>query len=68
MTIGQRINLIRCERDMSLDQLAEKANVSKNTICSWIYRGVHPDIELLCSVADVLQVSLDELAGRNYTK
>ena len=64
MTIGQRINLIRYEKDLSLDQLAQKANVSKNTICYWIYRGGHPDIELLCSVADVLEVSLDELAGR----
>lgn len=64
MTIGQRINFARYDREMSLDKLAEKSNVSKNTIVGWIYRGVHPDIELLISVADALDISLDELVGR----
>lgn len=64
MTIGQRINLARIERDLSIDELAKRAHVSKNTIISWIYRDVHPDIELLTAVADVLEMSLDELAGR----
>ena len=47
-----------------IDELARKSNVSKNTISCWIYRGYHPDIELLIRVADVLEMSLDELTGR----
>ena len=71
MTIGQRIDHLRYERNMSIDELATKAHVSKNTIVGWIYRGCHPDIELLICVADVLQISLDDLCGRketSYTK
>lgn len=68
MTIGQRINLARIERDLSIDELAKRAHVSKNTIISWIYRDLHPDIELLTAVADVLEMSLDELAGRKGIK
>ena len=68
MTIGQHINLARYKRNITLDKLAEKSNVSKNTIVGWIYRGAHPDIELLIAVADALQMSLDELVGREPIK
>ena len=64
MTMGQYINLARNKRDITLDRLAEISGVSKNTIVSWIYYGHHPDIVLLIKVADVLNISLDELVGR----
>lgn len=68
MTIGQHINLARNKQNITLDQLAEMSNVSKNTIVSWIYHDHHPDIELLIKIADALNISLDELVGRNTTK
>lgn len=68
MTIGQHINLARLKKELSVRELAEKSYVSPNTIASWIYRGTHPDIELLISVADVLEISLDELVGRKFPK
>ena len=64
MTIGQRINKARIERGLTIDKLAEIANISRNTIVSWIYRGIHPDIDYLIVVADVFDMSLDELVGR----
>lgn len=68
MTIGQRINLKRNLKDMPVRELAERANISVNTLASWIYRDIHPDIEALCKVADVLECTLDELAGRTVAK
>lgn len=64
MTIGERINAARKARGITIDELAKKSYVSRNTIVSWIYYGRHPDIELLICVADVLQMSLDEIVGR----
>lgn len=68
MTIGQRINEIRIERNMTMRQLAKSSGVSYDTINSWVYRGYHPDIELLIMVADVFGVTLDELVGRKFEK
>ena len=68
MTVGQRLNIIRQMRGLTLAQLAQKANVSVHTINSWIYRDVHADIELLAQVADILNCSLDEIAGRTEIK
>ena len=68
MTIGQRIDLIRHQKGMSEQQLANKAKISKYTIYSWIYRDIHPDIVALCKIADVFNCTLDELAGRTVEK
>lgn len=68
MTVGQHINQFRIRENMTLVQFAGKANISKDTLNSWIYRGVHPDIDALISIADAFGVSLDELVGRNYDK
>jgi transcriptional regulator with XRE-family HTH domain len=68
MTVGTRLNIIRQKRGLTLAQLAQKANVSVYTLNSWIYRDIHPDIEVLSTVADILDCSLDELAGRTETK
>lgn len=65
MTIGQRINKIRKEKGLSLAELADKADISRGTLHYWLYHDdVCPQIMLLIAVADVLDVSLDELVGR----
>lgn len=64
LTIGQYINIARNKRNMTLNQLAEKSGVPKDTICSWIYHGHYPSIVLLICVADALDMSLDEVVGR----
>ena len=68
MTYGQHINQARLNANMTLQQLADKSYVSINTLICWIYRGVHPDLELLILVADALNVSLDELVGRKRSE
>lgn len=68
MTFGQHINLARNNKNLSIRELAEKSYVSPHTISSWIYHGTHPDIELLIRVADVLEISLDEIVGRTFPR
>jgi transcriptional regulator with XRE-family HTH domain len=64
MTIGQKINIERMKKGLTLKELSDKSNISSSTINSWIYHDSHPDIYLLSDVADVLGLSLDYLAGR----
>lgn len=67
MKTGQHINLIRNKRKMTLDQLAMMSGVSKNTLIGWIYHDNTPNIEPLIKVANTLNVSLDELVGREWS-
>lgn len=68
MTVGQNINNARKKRGITIEELAEKADVSRDTICGWLYQDKRPDTVLLMAVADVLEMSLDELVGRTETK
>lgn len=68
MTIGQRIDEIRNMRHLSLQQLSIKSHVPSCTICSWIYRDIQPTIGGLIKIADALNVSLDDLVGREFPR
>jgi transcriptional regulator with XRE-family HTH domain len=64
MTIGQHINKARLDKDLTLDELAEKSGIPKDTIVSWIYGSHMGSIDRIIDLADALEISLDELVGR----
>lgn len=65
MTIGQSIRKVREEKEYSREQLARKAGIHSQLIVRWELGISHPNIRPLIAVADALDVSLDELVGRN---
>ena len=51
---------------MNQSVLAEKLNIRRQTISAY-ERGVStPDIFTLIKLADIYQISLDDLVGRNF--
>lgn len=61
---GQRLQRCREHRRWSRETLSELCGVSKNMIGRY-ERGEHiPSIDIAAEIADVLEVSLDYLAGR----
>lgn len=62
--IGKCINIARVRRGMTLHELSKKAHISLHTLESWFYHNHTPTIELLCHVADALELSIDEVIGR----
>ncbi len=59
--IGRNLSNKRLQNGMSQSMLAEKSGVSKNTIAN-IERGRrYPSIDLLVTLAEVLQTDLDSL-------
>ncbi|KGX93357.1 transcriptional regulator [Pontibacillus halophilus JSM 076056 = DSM 19796] len=60
--IGERIKTLRLGQDLTLSQLAERANVAKSYLSS-IERNVqqNPSIQFLEKVSRVLDVSVDRL-------
>ena len=64
MSIGEAIKKARKARKLTQKQLAEKSGLSYNTVAWWETNRITPTITLLMCVADVLDISLDELVGR----
>ncbi len=53
---------------LSQEELAEIVGISANAVSKWERGASIPDINVMCSLADYFDVTLDELVGRNYGK
>lgn len=61
MTLGNRITMLRKEKELKQDQLAEMLNISPQAISKWENNQTCPDISLLPQLAKILGVTVDEL-------
>lgn len=64
MTLGERLAKIRKEKGYLQKDLAQLLNVSQQIISNIERNSTAPDIDFLKGVADVYEISLDELIGR----
>ena len=67
MTFGDQLSKARKEKEFTQEELAEKLNLSRQTILRWEKNQVFPDISNLKAVAQVLDVSFDYLLGEDKT-
>ncbi|HSJ45356.1 MAG TPA: XRE family transcriptional regulator [Euzebyales bacterium] len=56
--IGRNVRRLRRRRDLTLDQLAERAGVSKGTVIGVEQSRANPSIATLCRIADALGVGV----------
>lgn len=61
--LGYRIKSIRTQRGMAQNELAKRINKSKSAVCGYESDAQVPPLEVLVSIASVLNVSLDYLVG-----
>ena len=64
MKLGLTISKLRKEKGMTQEELAEKVNVSAQAISKWENDISMPDISVLPVLAEIFDVSIDELLGR----
>lgn len=65
MNLGNNIQLLRKNKKLSQEELAEKCNVSRQAITKWETEDSIPTLEKLIRLADIFDISLDELVGRS---
>jgi len=63
--IGDKILELRKRNDLSQEKLAEKIDVTRQTISNWELGETCPDLKQASELAKVFNVSLDELVGNN---
>lgn len=64
MTLGDRIAALRTARKLSQGELAEKLNVSRQSVSKWETGASTPELDKLILLCELFQISLDELVGR----
>ena len=61
--LGLRIKQIRTQRGLTQNELAKRINKSKSAVCGYESEAQVPPLDVLVSIASVLNVSLDYLVG-----
>lgn len=64
LKMGQRIALLRKERNLSQNVAAKKLNISSSTLSMYETGNREPNNEILSKLADFFGVSADYLLGR----
>lgn len=63
--LAENLFNLRRQNSFSQEEVADKCGVSRQAIAKWENDESHPTIEKLILLADLYDVSLDELVGRN---
>lgn len=64
MILSEKIGALRKEKGLSQEDLAEMCDVSRQAISKWESNITNPSIDKLVLLADIFDVTLDELIGR----
>lgn len=67
-TLGKRISTLRREKELKQDELAEKLGVSSQAVSKWENDQTCPDISLLPLLANIFNISVDELLTGKKTE
>ena len=68
MNIGSTIYKLRTAKNLSQEELAERLNVSRQSVSKWETDASVPDLDKLVKLSEIFEVSLDQLVGREVTK
>lgn len=66
MDIGSKISQLRKKNNLSQEALAEKVGVARQTISKWELSETCPDLKQAKKLAEIFEVSLDELADTEF--
>lgn len=61
--LSKRINELRLSFGWTQVQLAEKLNITKQTVSNWENDNIQPSIEMLIRLTKIFNVSADYLLG-----
>ncbi len=65
MTIGERITMLRKEKDISQTELAKRLDVSRQAVSKWEQGQSSPDTAKLIQLAEILGTEVEFLATGN---
>ena len=61
MEFNNKLYQLRKQKGLSQEELANRLNVSRQTISKWEIGDSTPDMEKLIAISDLFEISLDEL-------
>ncbi len=67
MELGEQLQKLREQKNMSREELAQEMNVSRQAVYKWENNKGYPDIENLIKLSELYEITLDELIKNDRT-
>ena len=61
MTFGEKLKKLRCDNDLTQEQLADKIYVTRTAISKWETDKGYPSIDSLKQLSNLFHITIDEL-------
>lgn len=62
---GERLRILRLKHGMTQQTLADLLSSERTTITGWELKGKEPDFQFVVDIADIFDVPIDYLFGRD---
>lgn len=66
-TFGQRLARLRKQKGLTQEEIANRVNISPQAVSKWENDISSPDIDTIVKLSEILNVSLNELLGKEET-
>ncbi|PGX40553.1 transcriptional regulator [Priestia megaterium] len=67
MRLGNQLQRLREEKNMSREELAQQINVSRQAVYKWENNKGYPDIQNLLRLSEIYETTIDELIKNDPT-
>ncbi|MEB9422705.1 helix-turn-helix transcriptional regulator [Bacillus cereus] len=64
--LGEQLIHLRKKQGFTQNDIAHRLNVARSTYTNWEAGRAEPDLKTLIEIANIYNVSLDNLVGRKY--
>lgn len=61
---SSNIKNLRLQKGLKQQELADKLSITQRKVSYWELGKVEPDIDMLWEIADLFEISVDELIGK----
>jgi transcriptional regulator with XRE-family HTH domain len=68
LKLGDNIKRLRKAKEMTQENLAKLLNISSAAVSKWESNDSYPDITMIIPLAQIFEISIDELMDYNKTK
>ena len=67
MSLGENLQFLRKKDDITQEQLAEKLEVSRQSVSKWESDAAYPEMDKILQICDLFHVSMDDLVRKDVS-
>ena len=67
MSLGENLQFLRKKSEITQEQLAEKLEVSRQSVSKWESDAAYPEMDKIIQICDLFHVGMDDLVRKDVS-